>query len=151
MSDEPTFADSWAAAEADVFAALCTATSSAEGRQAYRGRVPDGSYNTWALDTFGGDGRTLWQSVPHTMKLDATIEGRFLARQSAQQFAMAVIGALPIRDPAESNVHVFRVAQAGMPVIEPETVPVANDSRRERTLYVLRMRFEFVFRTIVDD
>lgn len=142
------FKDSWALAELDVFQRLCTATSSEEGREAYRGAVPDGSYNTWALNTFGGDGRTLWQSVPSTIKVDATLTGRFLSRSAAQSFAMLVIGALPIRDPADTNVHVFRVARDGMPTVEVQELPVSNDRQRTRDLHVLTMRFEFVFRTI---
>lgn len=137
--------DSWKLAERTVFDAICNATDSAEGQQAYLGAVPDGAFNVWSLDSGGGDGRILWNETPTDMRMQAYIDGVFISRDSAQEFALCVIGALPIL--GVENVQCFRVASDGMPVIKTDFVPVKNDSKAERPLSRLSMKFDFVFRT----
>ena len=140
-----TFEESWTEAEKTVYEHLLAATDSRDKENAYLGVLPH-MVNVWRLDTggSGGNEQTTWSPDVVSIHMPADIVGQFTDRDAAQAFAMQVIKALPLT--GEDNVQNFRIANGGMPTIEPDAIDAGGESKKF-LVYVVTIRFDFVFST----
>lgn len=124
-----SFESSWNDAELIVYRRLLVATGSEDKRNAFRGFLP-AMLNVWMLNTGGSrnNEHTLWTPNIVSIHTPAEIVGQFAERDDALQTAMRIVKALPIA--GESNVQCFRIAQGGFPEIQPEVIPVGNESKK---------------------
>lgn len=134
----------WGQAEDAVFKALVSATGTEAKKNAFQGYLPPVG-NTWALKVGGGgDVRNTWTAPITELRMDADIEGLFLERERAQQFALKVLRALPIM--RVENVQVFRLKTGGMPDIKFKDVTLGNETST-RIVWTVTIGCEIVFNT----
>ena len=140
-----SFENSWVDAENTVFLALCKATKSVEGQQAYRGYLPP-RINVWALFTGGqgGNEQTSWTPDIVSLHFGARIETAFVKREHALIFSMQVLKALPILN--SGNVQCFRVRMGGYPEPTPDFIPLANEDKKIPA-WLMTINCELVFNT----
>lgn len=135
----------WGQAEDAVFDALCLATGCQAKKNAFQGYLPPIG-NTWALKVGGGgDVRNTWTAPITELRMDADIEGIFLERERAQQFALKVLQALPIS--RIKNVQMFRLKTGGMPDIKFKDITLGNESSA-RLVWTISIGCEIVFNTV---
>jgi len=139
------FDNAWVEAESTVFNALCKATGSVEGKQAFRGYIPP-IVNAWALYTGGpgGNEQTTWAPDVVSVHIAARIEAAFAQRPHALVFSMQIVKALPILN--SGNVQNFRIKMGGFPEPQADFVPVANEAKKVLA-WTLNMQCELVFST----
>lgn len=140
-----SFEQSWVDAENTVMEALCKATGSVEGKQAFRGYLPP-MVNVWALYTGGpgGNEQTTWPANVVSLHIKSRIEAAFAKREHAQVFAMQVVKALPILN--NENVQNFRISMGGFPEPVADYVPIANEDKKILA-WTFAMGCELVFST----
>lgn len=140
-----SFETSWAEAEMIVFNAICKATGTTEGKQAFRGFVP-AMVNVWGLYTGGqgGNEQTGWSPDIVSVHFGAKIEAVFTQRENLLMFTMQVIKALPIAN--VGKVQCFRIRQGGYSEPVPDLIPLAN-SDQKATVWTISLGCELVFNT----
>jgi hypothetical protein len=135
----------WKKAENAVFKLLCTATGTEAKKNAFQGYLPPAG-NVWALKMGGGgDVRNTWTAPITELRMDADIEGMFLERERAQQFALKVLQCLPIM--RVENVQMFRLRTGGMPDIKFKDVTMGNETD-VRIVWTVTIGCEIVFNTV---
>lgn len=137
------YEDSWTLAENTVYAALVAASSAnpkGKKQNAFIGYLPAGGYNMWALIIGGGGSAAhTWNTRAARCWMDATIEGIYATRATAQQISLKLISAMPIKH--SQNVEIFRMKSNGMPSI----TPVPDDAGH--LFWQLKIDCEIVFAT----
>lgn len=145
MINPISFETSWAEAEGAAFAHLCTATGTESGKGAFLGKNP-GVINAWhfaGLPIQTADEALLAADLP-SLAAPCYAECRFLRRDACQQWAMRVIGGLPLVNAEDSNIALLRVREIGE--IQPDQYVVANE-KDPVTVWTLRITFDLVFAT----
>jgi hypothetical protein len=134
----------WKLAEDTVFGILVAATGATAKHNAFQGYLPPAG-NCWALKVGGGgDVRNTWTQPITELHMDSDINGLFLTREKAQEFALKILGALPILRVA--NVLTYRMKTGGMPDIRFVFDRLANEEK-ERVLWPVEIGCEIVFKT----
>lgn len=135
----------WKMAEDAVFEKLCLATASTAKKNAFQGYLPPVG-NAWALKV-GGGGEVVntWTAPITELMMEAEIEGIFLERARAQEFALNLLNVLPIRRIA--NVQMFRLRAGGLPDVKFKEVKLAN-TENEVIVWSVRIGCEIVFNTV---
>jgi len=135
----------WKKAENAVFKLLCLGTGTEAKKNAFQGYLPPAG-NVWALKMGGGgDVRNTWTAPITELLMDADIEGMFLERERAQQFALKVLQCLPIM--RVENVQMFRLRTGGMPDIKFKDVTMGNETD-VRIIWTVTIGCEIVFNTV---
>lgn len=144
MGQPIDIADSWALAERAAFEHLLGATGSTEGKNAFLGALPEGSFDVWMLTSGGGDAQTLWQDTPTDMLTTVRVEGVFRERSGAQRLTMMIVAALPLR--SKLNIQCLRIAEGGFPEPVPDRMALANDAAPGRRVWRAEIGMEMAFR-----
>jgi hypothetical protein len=107
--------ESWTLAETYIYRELLEATGHKDAQNAFLGFLPDGLPNVFSFKMDGetADLAMIRNGKTCTLIFGARVEGFFTERAMAQQFSMAIMDILPIRN--ESNVQWFRPSAGSGP------------------------------------
>lgn len=135
----------WAAAERTIFEKIRVATGGTEGKTAFIG-IPPPYGNSWSFKIGGGgDARNTFCGPITELMMDADISGTFLERSKAQEFALKVLQALPIK--RVGNVQLFELRSGGMPDPKADFITMKNE-KEPRLVWVCPIGFTIVFNTV---
>jgi hypothetical protein len=148
MTNPISFETSWTEAEHRAFGWLVEISGSTEGRSAFLGRNP-GIVNAWAFEpqtvTDIGESVLLAHDLP-SLGIPYRAAFASLVRASCQEWAMRVIGGLPLCRDAQSNVALFRVRSLGEIIYGPAEIAAANE-RKTVDVWTMEIGFDLVFTT----
>ena len=140
----------WRDAEKLVFDRICTKTKTKLGKDAFRGRLPPGVFNAWALWSGGGPGEQTRGGCFGTLIVNAVIEARYMTRDDAMDFCGTV--EVLLNETTNfyhiKNVQWFRLAPGGMPRVEDAAFTPSN-GKPERLLlcYEASIGCELIYNT----
>lgn len=146
MRNPTSFETAWTEAERTAFERLLAAAGGVEGRDAFLGRNP-GVINAWHCAsepvTNIGEEVLLAFDLP-SLGIPYYAECSYLSRARCQEWAMRIIGGMPLAQDADSNVALFRVNAIGeIAVVERD---VANEPNPV-SVWTLRLGFDLVMST----